>query len=245
MLIPGSTPGRHTAQPFRQNLYAFPNELSVRDAPAMLTLAARPGRPLDLRRPGHLDRRGPVRVLWRLQYRLEMLLPARCLPCGLVRHHLFRLLRPARPLPNRRHQRESRMGNKLGRDLQRDVLQRHRPYLHPQRDVHCRDVQRRTGRAARRQSHPPLASPQPHLQLRPAGPRTHLRLLRVRRHHVGHNIVNQFNWSVPSYPWHWYFYIRSPTTHTYSLGWWARYSFNDPFAGGLPQDRYGTGYHRW
>jgi len=60
-----------------------------------------------------------------------------------------------------------------------------------------------------------------------------------------HNIVNQFNWSVPGDSGHWYFYIRSPTAHTYSLGWWARYSFNDPFAGGLPKDRCGTGYHPW
>jgi len=60
-----------------------------------------------------------------------------------------------------------------------------------------------------------------------------------------HNIVNQFNWSASNYPGHWYFYVRSPTAHTYKLGWWARYKFNDPNAGGLPQDRFGSGYHRW
>jgi hypothetical protein len=59
-----------------------------------------------------------------------------------------------------------------------------------------------------------------------------------------HNIVNQFNWSAPGYRGHWYFYVRSPTAHTYRLGYWARYTFNDPLAGGLPQDRFGTGYHR-
>ncbi len=60
-----------------------------------------------------------------------------------------------------------------------------------------------------------------------------------------HNVVNQFIWSAPGYPGHWYFYVRSPTAHTNRLGYWARYTFNDPIAGGLPQDRFGTGYHRW
>ncbi len=59
-----------------------------------------------------------------------------------------------------------------------------------------------------------------------------------------HNVVNQFRWSAPGHPGYWYFYVRSPTSHTYRLGGNARYFFNDPAAGGLPQDQHGGG-HRW
>ena len=59
-----------------------------------------------------------------------------------------------------------------------------------------------------------------------------------------HNIANQFSWSAPGYPGSWFFYVRSPSAHTNRLGPLARYAFRDPLAGGLPQNRYGTGYHR-
>jgi hypothetical protein len=59
-----------------------------------------------------------------------------------------------------------------------------------------------------------------------------------------HNIIDEFKWSAPGYFGYFYFYVRSPTAHTYSLGGNARYYFNDPAAGGLPQDTYGSG-HRW
>jgi hypothetical protein len=59
-----------------------------------------------------------------------------------------------------------------------------------------------------------------------------------------HNIVNQFTWSAPGYSGYFYFYVRSPTAHTYRLGGNAQYYFNDPAAGGLPQDQHGGG-HRW
>jgi len=60
-----------------------------------------------------------------------------------------------------------------------------------------------------------------------------------------HNVLNVFIWSAPNYPGYWYFYVRSPTAHTNRLGFRARYTFNDPNAGGLPQDRFGTGHHQW
>ncbi|MDQ1745703.1 MAG: hypothetical protein QOE23_4042, partial [Pseudonocardiales bacterium] len=59
-----------------------------------------------------------------------------------------------------------------------------------------------------------------------------------------HNIVDEFKWSAPGYFGYFYFYVRSPTAHTYRLGGNARYFFNDPLAGGLPQDQHGGG-HRW
>lgn len=59
-----------------------------------------------------------------------------------------------------------------------------------------------------------------------------------------HNTANQFNWSAPGYRGLFYFYVRSPSSHTYRLGAFARYVFRDPAAGGLPQNWLGYGWKR-
>lgn len=58
------------------------------------------------------------------------------------------------------------------------------------------------------------------------------------------NTATQFNWSAPEYRGHYYFYVRSPSSHTNRLGSLARYAFREPIYGGLPQDAYGHGWHR-
>ncbi len=59
-----------------------------------------------------------------------------------------------------------------------------------------------------------------------------------------HNVVTQFSWEVPGYPGYWYFYIRSPVSHTTRLGLWAAYRFDYPWRADLPGDKSGHGYRR-
>jgi hypothetical protein len=58
------------------------------------------------------------------------------------------------------------------------------------------------------------------------------------------NTATQFNWSAPGYRGLYYFYVRSPSSHTNRLGPLARYAFREPRDGGLPQDAYGYGWKR-
>lgn len=56
-----------------------------------------------------------------------------------------------------------------------------------------------------------------------------------------HNVATEFSWEVPGYRGYWYFYVRSPSSHTTRLGRTAVYRFADPNRGGLPGDKDGHG----